>query len=76
MGRTPGFDNQTGEPAVHIKSGRRGATIFSRSTREESIFFGKRMAMVLVEKGKGRSRDGAVTVRRFPRADAFRSAAG
>ncbi|MBC8007785.1 MAG: protein translocase subunit SecD [Prolixibacteraceae bacterium] len=46
----PGFDNQTGEPAVHINLDGRGATIFQQVTRES---IGKRMAMVLVEKGKG-----------------------
>jgi len=46
----PGFDSQTGEPAVHINLDGRGATIFQQITREN---VGKRMAMVLVEKGKG-----------------------
>lgn len=46
----PGFDNQTGEPAVHINLDGRGATIFQQITRES---VGKRMAMVLVEKGQG-----------------------
>jgi len=46
----PGFDSQTGEPAVHINLDGRGATIFQQITREN---IGKRMAMVLVEKGKG-----------------------
>src|SRR6185295_1977265 len=46
----PGFDSQTGEPAVHINLDGRGATIFQQITRES---VGKRMAMVLVEKGKG-----------------------
>jgi preprotein translocase subunit SecD len=46
----PGFDNQNGEPAVHINLDGRGATIFQQVTRES---IGKRMAMVLVEKGKG-----------------------
>ncbi|HEX9450211.1 MAG TPA: protein translocase subunit SecD [Burkholderiales bacterium] len=46
----PGFDGQTGEPAVHINLDGRGATIFQQITRES---VGKRMAMVLVEKGKG-----------------------
>ena len=46
----PGFDSQTGEPAVHINLDGRGATIFQQITRES---IGKRMAMVLVEKGKG-----------------------
>ncbi len=46
----PGFDGQTGEPAVHINLDGRGSTIFQQVTRES---IGKRMAMVLVEKGKG-----------------------
>jgi preprotein translocase subunit SecD len=46
----PGFDNQTGEPAVHITLDGTGARIFQQVTREN---VGKRMAMVLVEKGKG-----------------------
>ena len=46
----PGFDNQTGEPAVHITLDGTGARIFQQITREN---VGKRMAMVLVEKGKG-----------------------
>jgi preprotein translocase subunit SecD len=46
----PGFDSQTGEPAVHITLDGTGARIFQQITREN---VGKRMAMVLVEKGKG-----------------------
>jgi preprotein translocase subunit SecD len=46
----PGFDNQTGEPAVHITLDGTGARIFQQLTRDN---VGKRMAMVLVEKGKG-----------------------
>jgi preprotein translocase subunit SecD len=45
----PGFDNQTGEPAVHITLDGKGARIFQQVTRES---VGKRMAMVLIEKGK------------------------
>ncbi|HTS53919.1 MAG TPA: protein translocase subunit SecD [Burkholderiales bacterium] len=45
----PGFDNQTGEPAVHITLDGKGARIFQQVTREN---VGKRMAMVLIEKGK------------------------
>jgi len=45
----PGFDNQTNEPAVHINLDGRGARIFQQVTREN---VGKRMAMVLVERGK------------------------
>jgi preprotein translocase subunit SecD len=46
----PGFANDTGEPAVHINLDGKGASIFQRVTRES---VGKRMAMVLIEKGKG-----------------------
>ena len=46
----PGFDGQTGEPAVHINLDGTGARIFQQLTRDN---VGKRMAMVLVEKGKG-----------------------
>ncbi len=46
----PGFDGQSGEPAVHITLDGTGARIFQQLTREN---VGKRMAMVLVEKGKG-----------------------
>ena len=46
----PGFDGQTGEPAVHLTLDSRGATLFQQVTREN---VGRRMAMVLVEKGKG-----------------------
>jgi preprotein translocase subunit SecD len=45
----PGFDNQTGEPAVHITLDGKGARIFQQVTRDN---VGKRMAMVLVERGK------------------------
>jgi len=45
----PGFDNQTGEPAVHINLDGTGARIFQQATREN---VGKRMAIVLVEKGR------------------------
>jgi preprotein translocase subunit SecD len=45
----PGFDGQTGEPAVHITLDGKGARIFQQITRES---VGKRMAMVLIEKGK------------------------
>ncbi len=44
----PGFDSQTGEPAVHLSLDGRGATIFQKTTREN---VGRRIAMVLVEKG-------------------------
>jgi preprotein translocase subunit SecD len=46
----PGFDSQTGEPAVHISLDGTGARIFQQSTREN---VGKRMAIILFEKGKG-----------------------
>jgi preprotein translocase subunit SecD len=45
-----GFDNQTQEAAVHLTLDSQGARIF-RAITAESI--GKRMAIVLVEKGKG-----------------------
>jgi preprotein translocase subunit SecD len=46
----PGFDNQTQEPAVHLTLDATGARIFRDITREN---VGKRMAILLVEKGKG-----------------------
>jgi preprotein translocase subunit SecD len=46
----PGFDQQTGEPAVHINLDGTGARIFQGVTREN---VGKRMAILLFEKGKG-----------------------
>ncbi len=46
----PGFDGNTGEPAVHINLDGKGARIFQQVTREN---INKRMAMVLIEKGKG-----------------------
>jgi len=46
----PGFDNQTHEPAVHLTLDATGARIFKEVTREN---VGKRMAILLVEKGKG-----------------------
>jgi preprotein translocase subunit SecD len=46
----PGFDNQSGEPAVHLSLDGRGARIFKQTTRENT---GKRMAILLIEKGKG-----------------------
>ena len=46
-----GFDSQNpGEPAVHLTLDSKGARIFRDVTRES---IGKRMAIVLVEKGKG-----------------------
>jgi len=46
----PGFDGQTGEPAVHINLDGTGARIFQQVTREN---VGKRMAILLFERGKG-----------------------
>jgi preprotein translocase subunit SecD len=46
----PGFDNQTNEPAVHLRLDGQGARIFQEVTRES---VGKRMAILLIEKGKG-----------------------
>jgi preprotein translocase subunit SecD len=46
----PGFDNQTHEPAVHLTLDSAGARIFKEVTRES---VGKRMAILLIEKGKG-----------------------
>ena len=45
----PGFDQRTNEPAVHVNLDGTGARIFKEVTREN---VGKRMAIVLVEKGK------------------------
>ena len=45
----PGFDSQTSESAVHINLDGRGARIFKNVTREN---VGKRMAILLIEKGK------------------------
>ncbi len=46
----PGFDGQTNEPAVHLTLDAAGARIFRDVTRES---VGKRMAILLIEKGKG-----------------------
>jgi preprotein translocase subunit SecD len=46
----PGFDNQTHEPAVHIRLDATGARIFQQVTRENVH---TRMAILLFEKGKG-----------------------
>jgi len=46
----PGFDNQTQEAAVHLTLDAKGARIFRDVTRES---VGKRMAILLFEKGKG-----------------------
>lgn len=45
-----GFDNQSQEPAVHLSLDSKGSRIFRDVTRES---IGKRMAIVLIEKGKG-----------------------
>jgi preprotein translocase subunit SecD len=45
-----GFDNQTQEPAVHLSLDSAGARIFKDVTREN---VNKRMAILLIEKGKG-----------------------
>jgi len=45
----PGFDSRNNEPAVHVNLDGTGARIFKEVTREN---VGKRMAIVLVEKGK------------------------
>ncbi len=45
----PGFDNQTNQAAVHINLDGRGARVFKNVTREN---VGKRMAILLIEKGK------------------------
>jgi preprotein translocase subunit SecD len=46
----PGFDGQTQEPAVHLTLDSAGARIFKDITRDN---VGKRMAILLIEKGKG-----------------------
>ena len=46
----PGFDNQTHEPTVNLTLDAKGARIFKDVTREN---VGKRMAIILFEKGKG-----------------------
>jgi len=46
----PGFDNQTHEAAVHLSLDSAGARIFKDLTRDN---VGKRMAILLIEKGKG-----------------------
>ena len=45
-----GFDSQSNEPAVHLTLDSKGSRIFRDITREN---VGKRMAILLVEKGKG-----------------------
>lgn len=46
----PGFDSQTHEPTVNLTLDAKGARIFKDITREN---VGKRMAILLFEKGKG-----------------------
>ncbi len=46
----PGFDGQTHEAAVHLSLDSAGARIFKDVTREN---VGRRMAILLIEKGKG-----------------------
>jgi preprotein translocase subunit SecD len=46
----PGFDSQTQEPTVNLSLDAKGARIFRDITREN---IGKRMAILLFEKGKG-----------------------
>lgn len=46
----PGFDGQTNEPAVHLTLDSAGARIFRDLTREN---VGKRMAILLIERGRG-----------------------
>jgi preprotein translocase subunit SecD len=46
----PGFDSQTNEPAVHLRLDSQGGRIFQEVTREN---VNKRMAILLIEKGKG-----------------------
>lgn len=46
----PGFDGQTQEPAVHLTLDGKGARIFKDVTRDN---VGKRMAILLFEKGQG-----------------------
>jgi preprotein translocase subunit SecD len=45
----PGFDSQSNQAAVHVNLDGRGARIFKNVTREN---VGKRMAILLIEKGK------------------------
>ncbi len=46
----PGFDSRNNEPAVHLNLDAVGARKFKEATREN---VGKRMAIILFEKGKG-----------------------
>ncbi|MBS1184411.1 MAG: preprotein translocase protein SecD [Proteobacteria bacterium] len=49
---SPGFDSQSGQAAVHINLDGKGARIFKDVTREN---VGKRMAILLIEKGVAES---------------------
>jgi preprotein translocase subunit SecD len=46
---SPGFDNQSGQAAVHVNLDGKGARLFKDVTREN---VGKRMAILLIEKGR------------------------
>ncbi len=46
---SPGFDNTSGQAAVHISLDGKGARIFKDTTREN---VGKRMSILLIEKGR------------------------
>jgi len=46
----PGFDSQNNEPAVHLRLDGQGSSTFQALTRAN---VGKRMAILLIEKGKG-----------------------
>jgi preprotein translocase subunit SecD len=46
----PGFDQQTGEPAVFLTLDSKGARIFQEVTRDN---IGKRTAMILFDRGRG-----------------------
>jgi preprotein translocase subunit SecD len=46
----PGFDSQTNEPTVNLSLDAKGTRVFKDVTRES---VGKRMAIILFEKGKG-----------------------
>ena len=49
---SPGFDSSSGQAAVHINLDGKGARIFKDITREN---VGKRMAILLIEKGRAES---------------------
>ncbi len=49
---SPGFDNTSGQAAVHINLDGKGARLFKDVTREN---VGKRMAILLIEKGRAES---------------------